>query len=419
MMGSAEVPNEDRAQRALLATIRHELRTPINAIIGYSEMLLEDAEEVGAGDGIAADLRKIHTAGGQLLSTVNDILDPEKIEAGGVDLEACGATLRHELRTPVTAIIGYSEMLLEDAESDGWEAAAPDLEKIHAASERFLTMIDDIVMFGASEGDAILPVGEGHAATTLAAETLRSIPAVGVALIGHTLHPRHPILVVDDNAINREMLARRLERQGYSVAVAENGRQALEMARAEPYDLMLLDMMMPEMNGFQVLQIWMADPVLSDVPVIVVSALDEIESVARCVELGATDYLAKPFNPVLLRARVEACLEKKWLRDQEVEYLHDVSLLTAAAVALEASNFDPQSLTSVAAREDRLGHLARVFQRMAREVATREERLKQQVIDLRIEIDHAKKARSVAEIADTEYFRHLQQRAARLRARPQ
>jgi adenylate cyclase len=126
------------------------------------------------------------------------------------------------------------------------------------------------------------------------------------------------VLVVDDNEMNRDMLCSLLEADGHKTAVAENGRFGLELIKANPYDLVLLDVMMPEMNGYQVLEQMKSIPSLRDIPVIVLSALDEIGSVVRCIELGAEDYLPKPFDPVLLRARIGACLEKKRLRDQEM-----------------------------------------------------------------------------------------------------
>jgi two-component system cell cycle response regulator len=229
-----------------------------------------------------------------------------------------------------------------------------------------------------------------------------------------------PILVVDDNRLNRLMLARRLEQQGHTVGLAENGRQALDALRAQSFDLVLLDIVMPEMDGYQVLERMKSDSQLRDVPVVVISAVDEMESVVRCIEMGAEDYLPKPFDPVLLRARINAGLEKKRLRDQEVEYLRNVALLTDAAAAVEAEAFDPDSLSleEVAARTDELGQLARVFQHMAREVYSREQRLKQQVRNLRIELDEAKKERQVAEITETEYFRQLQSRVRDLRKPP-
>jgi len=127
------------------------------------------------------------------------------------------------------------------------------------------------------------------------------------------------LLVVDDNKVNRLLLARTLELQGHSVALAENGRVALEMLRREPFDLLLLDIEMPEMDGIQVLEELKGDRQLRDLPVIVTSAIEGLDNVVRCIELGAEDYLHKPVNPVLLKARIGASLEKKRLRDQQKE----------------------------------------------------------------------------------------------------
>jgi adenylate cyclase len=128
------------------------------------------------------------------------------------------------------------------------------------------------------------------------------------------------LLVVDDNKVNRILLARSLEQYGHKVETAENGKQALEKLRADSedsFDLVLLDIEMPEMNGYQVLESCLRDPELRDIPIIMTSSLDEIDSVVKCVELGAEDYLNKPVNPILLRARVNASLEKKRLRDEQ------------------------------------------------------------------------------------------------------
>jgi adenylate cyclase len=124
------------------------------------------------------------------------------------------------------------------------------------------------------------------------------------------------LLVVDDNKVNRLLLTRALDLQGHSVASAENGRIGLEMLRRDAFDLMLLDIEMPEMDGFQVMEELHRDPQLRDLPVIVTSSLEGIDSIVRCIKLGAVDYLSKPVNPVLLKARIDASLEKKRLRDQ-------------------------------------------------------------------------------------------------------
>ena len=129
------------------------------------------------------------------------------------------------------------------------------------------------------------------------------------------------ILIADDNRVNRLLLARGLEQEGHTVAFAEHGAEALDLLRQQPFDLMLLDVLMPELDGYEVLAKLKDDPHLRDIPVIVTSALDEIDSVVRCLEMGAEDYLTKPVNAVLLNARIGASLEKKRLRDQQRELI--------------------------------------------------------------------------------------------------
>jgi CheY-like chemotaxis protein len=404
--------SDDRTRRVLLANVRHELRTPLNAVIGYSEMLLEDFEDQGS-ESLRSDLEKIHSAGGQLLALVNDALDPAKVEAGDPDLD-----LRHDLRTPINSIIGYSEMLQEEAEALNRTDIIPDLQKIRSAAERFLFLIDDVVDFSRIEAGEMAPHLQASDTAAIIQGAMTAASSLEEDTVEEVRTDRGRLLIVDDNEINRDVLARRLGRQGYTTAAAENGRKALEMVQTQNFDLLLLDIMMPELNGYQVLRHLKADSHLRDIPVIMISALDDMDSIVRCIKLGAEDYLPKPFDPVLLRARIGASLEKKRLRDQEIEYLHNVDHVIAAAAAVEAGEFDPETLARVATRRDELGRLARVFQRMAREVYAREQRLKQEVQQLRIEIDEARTARQVAEITETDYFQDLQRKADQLRIRP-
>jgi two-component system cell cycle response regulator len=226
------------------------------------------------------------------------------------------------------------------------------------------------------------------------------------------------ILVVDDSPVNRMLLARTLGDQGHLVTTAEDGRQALELltgdARAA-FDVVLLDIVMPEVDGYAVLAGIKGDDALRHIPVIMITAVDELDSVVRCIEAGATDYLPKPFSAAVLEARINASLAEKRLRDLELEYLEQVGRVTDAAAAVEEGRFDLDQLDEPARRSDALGQLARVFQRMAREVRAREERLQQQVTELRIEIDVARQAAKVAEVTETEYFKELRAQAADLR----
>ena len=223
------------------------------------------------------------------------------------------------------------------------------------------------------------------------------------------------VLVADDDAVNRLLLARGLERDGHRVRAVADGLEALEALRDGLFDCVLLDVLMPGMDGYQVLECLRIEPRFRHIPVIMISALEDIGSVVRCIEMGADDYLPKPFDPVLLRARINAGLARKRLHDLEQEYLEQVGRVVAAAADVEAGRFESRELDSVAGRGDALGQLARVFQRMAIEVLARERLLKQEVRQLRIEIDQARAARQVAEITQTEYFQDLQAKAATLR----
>jgi sigma-B regulation protein RsbU (phosphoserine phosphatase) len=136
---------------------------------------------------------------------------------------------------------------------------------------------------------------------------------------------QYALLVVDDNEDNRYTLTQRLKRQGYTnLTTAKEGQEALDLLRCRHFDLVLLDIMMPALNGYEVLEQLKADATLRHIPVIMISAVDELESVIRCIELGAEDYLPKPFNPTLLKARIGACLEKKRLRDEGMRYLAQI-----------------------------------------------------------------------------------------------
>lgn len=306
--------------------------------------------------------------------------------------------LRHDLKTPLNAILGYSEMLIDEVPQPFVGA----LERIRAAGHRLLGMIEDAF----ADGEPTRP--------TVSAPT----PFPGTAPVESTrTGPSGRILAVDDVEENRDVLKRHLERQGHSVWLAENGRRALEVLDTEDVEVVLLDIMMPEMDGYQTLEAIRRHPRHSETPVLMISAVDEVESVVRCIERGAEDYLPKPFNPVLLRARITTCLHKKRTRDTERAFLAAVQQVTHAAAAIEAGSFDAVDLGEIQLRTDELGAMARMFGSMAREVREREARLQRQVEALRVEVDDAKKSQQVAEITETDYFRQLQEKARAFRDR--
>ncbi len=261
--------------------LRHELLNQVNHIVGYAELLLEEGGDPRLGDIVAA--------GKQVMSVVQRILGGDA--AGGFD----ETELRAALQGPLDDVL----RLAGGIDTGGDPDAERFIGQIAVAARRTTELIGKRTARAPEESQ----VG--------------GVPASG--------GERGVVLVVDDDEANREVLTRRLGRLGYAVRQAENGRVALEVMGREPIDLVLLDLNMPELDGYQVLEARHDDPRLREIPTIMISASADTESVVRCIQMGADDHLGKPFDPVLLEARVGACLEKKRLRDQERELLDTVS----------------------------------------------------------------------------------------------
>ena len=303
-----------------LTQLRHALRTPLNQIIGYSEMLMESIEE-GEAERLLNDLKKIHTAGGQLLALFNDALAPWKIETGKIDL----LSMRRDMIGPLNTIIGNSLLCQETAVALGKPDLVSDFKRINQASYNLHHLFESEdfgqkIGAGGESGaaDVSAPVASSMAGQP--AKTVSPAESPGKTAVQYS----GDLLVVDDDAMNREMMARRLQRSGFNVTTAENGRVALEHLRQRSFDLVLLDIIMPVLNGFHTLEFIKADPKIKHLPIIMLTALDDVESTVRCIEAGAEDYVPKPFNTVILHARINASLEKKRLRDQEQAYLAEL-----------------------------------------------------------------------------------------------
>ena len=269
-----------------------------------------------------------------MLELVDRLLDVDGVggRRSGADLSELQAKLRHDLRNPLNAIKGYAELLLEEIDEVGAAATRPDLEALLGEADSLLSRIDVIIDFSGSNVDAALNEQERGAVTSMIANLVRTVRPIEESRVPPLETGR--ILVVDDNASNRDLLFRRLSHDGHQVARASSGRRALEILEVEDFDLILLDLLMPDLNGFEVLERLKADERLHDIPVIMISGLQETDSAIRCIEAGAEDYLPKPFNPVLLRARISASLERKRWRDREHRYLERIELEKAKHEAL-------------------------------------------------------------------------------------
>jgi class 3 adenylate cyclase len=354
--GSGPLGERNNISRNLeLVDMGHDLLTPSSTIIAYTEMLLEYAEKEDSFDEFIPDLNKMLTAGEQLSTLITQLFSKDTSRHGEIDFEALTSTIRHDLRTPINAIIGYGEMLLEDIEEDVHPEASVDLKKILTSARRLLTLIGDLSYFSKNAKKSESPPPKKpepapkptrlnetpsrvRAKPSLSPSVVK-LPELKSSLLASSDNPYDmmvteidldnkpaSLLVVDDKESNRDLLSRRLNRQGFQVHAAEQGHQALQMIRSQDFDLVLLDIIMPEMNGYEVLAEIKADPEISHIPVIMISALDEIDSVVRCIEMGAEDYLQKPFNQVILNAKISASLERKRLRDRERAFLERLQI---------------------------------------------------------------------------------------------
>ena len=316
--------SSDRLEHALAALLRQELNAPIVAMTGFLDIMIQDARRFHLDEAIS-DLDRMRTASVDLATLVSRFIDtPDVIPDEQQAVEAYRRRLRHDLRTPLNTIKGYGEMLLKDMQDRGHKQLLNDLKKVQVASDELRVQIDAIV--------------DRAGQSSMEPRPTQTKP---IGLIGDLLNRTAPIdlerervrrgqssriLIVDDTAANRDLLTPHLLRDGHEVETAEDAASALERLIHVSFDLILLDLIMPGMDGFELLCRLKSSLHTRHIPVIMITALDEAESAIRCIEGGAEDYLPKPFNTVLLRARIDACLEKKWLRDREQSHFEELRI---------------------------------------------------------------------------------------------
>ena len=306
---------DKRTKEAYLGKARHNLKNPINAILGYSEMLIEDCEDEGIHKPLA-DLNKLFNAGREVLSVIENNFDERALEKPQSSIITLAKETEILIREPLNTIIGYSELLLEDNESIDIENFKSDIKRISDSGRLLETELDNIIRFNTKEDLDILKGNRSNKAQSMVQDVMDSIQPIDQKndkpqLIGK-------LLVVDDNKNNTELLKKRLLKQGHNVITANNGREAVASLIAHlDTDVILLDIVMPEMNGYEVLKFIKNDKRFYELPVIMISSMDDTDSIYRCIEAGADDYITKPFEKSILDARIESCMEKKKLRDKE------------------------------------------------------------------------------------------------------
>ncbi|AFY61741.1 SpoIIE family protein phosphatase [Synechococcus sp. PCC 6312] len=311
----------------VLSLLRHELRTPVNGILGYSEIILDDLEGdefLSSNQTVINALSSLQICGQKILTSVNNhlVLSTELVNNFESDFITVINLLTHD-------IVPIIDNIFEDCETlhheEQLKASGTDIDKIESSTKNLKKIINLISQIKIASAEDILCIfrGESNRIENVQDKNPHD------RLKSDSEQKFGVILVVDDVENNRVLFSRQLQRQGYEVDTAVDGYQALEKLSHRAYDLILLDYMMPELNGFQVLSRLKSDQKLRHIPVIMISANDEIDQVIRCIEIGAEDYLPKPLNSTLLRARITSTLDKKQLRDREQDYLRQVESLSA------------------------------------------------------------------------------------------
>jgi len=305
---------QSRQANARLDLLRQDLLAPILSIEGHAELLKEQIKDPDC----LADLQKIETAASMTRTLVAEMLVAETNQREADERDKQRSDFKHDLRNSVGAISGYSEIILEELEDldQLGEDARTYLEHQLAESNTLLQMLDTLFQSEREFGENS-ESGLDVDISSVFDSFDRSDREISETISGN-------ILVVDDNDSNRNLLAHQLRRQGHRITTAPSGRQALELIRETRPDLILLDLFMPDMNGFDVLREMNKDEHLRAVPVIIITGLNDKNAAVKCIEAGAFDLLIKPVNSSLLGARVAACLERKSWHDKEQAYQQEL-----------------------------------------------------------------------------------------------
>jgi adenylate cyclase len=291
-----------------LSELHHHIRTALHHIVGYTEILLEDGEARNYSRMLPI-LRQAHVEAKSTQTAVDTLLSVPRVAA-----ELRFRELRDRLREAGDKMIMWGEEMEELAGLEENKSLVADISRFLAAAHGLIEAAD---LINASQNPTVADIDVVPKATSLILAEAAAPDPAGLGQKSQGSGGKGLLLVVDDNEANRDILLRRLKLEGYGVLIAESGHQALEMVREKNPDLVLLDVMMPGLDGFAVLRELKEDPRSRHIPVIMISSVSEIQSVVRCIEMGAEDYVSKPFDPILLRARVGALLERKRMRDEE------------------------------------------------------------------------------------------------------
>lgn len=319
--------NQDKpskgAEQILLAQIKQEFTAPADAIEQYIDLVSQYIEENNIA--VEDEIEQIKTGQQKLLSQYEEAFrENTKSDSQKNKTAQEYSELRHNLRTPLNAIIGYSEILMEDFEDDLSESCINDLNNILSHSRDTEKAIEKFVDF--IKGDLKPEPSDnlGQSNVKNAESLFKSLGDLDYSLEIDDNLKDADILIVDDNVTNCEVLQRRLSQHGLQCRVVYDGTNALKEVERKTPDLILLDVILPDINGLELLKEFRSKHTDDELPIIMVSAFNDVDSTAKCIKLGATDYLPKPLNGTILMAKAVASLEAKYFREANRKLLEEL-----------------------------------------------------------------------------------------------
>ena len=314
------------SNKTYISRLRHDLRNPINAIIGYSELTIEDIEDSYPNlNKLIPSLKIVKNDGKNILSIVNDILyNAERSitsKTKKIDLYKYSKSIQNSINSYVDNINLEIKKNIKAIDKNINEDFVDDFNKIQKALETITTILNQMETVNDSEDEIV----------NYRKKDIKLLENIMMTsdLIDYNLNSSNligNILIVDDSSVNLDLFKKQIQHFGHNVKTAEDGYIALKLIKENTFDLILLDLIMPRINGYQVLERLKSNQKTSNIPIIIISALDNLDNIVKCIELGAEDFIAKPFNTILLKTRINHVLEKKQLFDKQDQLLNTIKV---------------------------------------------------------------------------------------------
>ena len=320
-----ETASEHQYHQIILKNIKHDLINPINAMIGYSELILDTLDEVG-GRALKRDIQSIYHSSTAILAIIQELFSDKTKTSNDIGSVILNEDLHYSIRTPLSNIVGLSELILEDTVTVtdlDLQDIQDSVSKINQAGKRLLRLINDLSKYSDLSNSDLME--SYYTDLYLKESSIRNFQFNTEVKIPDKIGT---ILIVDDESANLDIIDKILQQSNHKTFTAESGEEALKILKKESakIDLILLDLIMPEVNGMDLLKTLKDDNNTYHIPVIMLSALDEIDTIVECISMGADDFLIKPVNRILLHARLNNALEKKYFHDKEIKYQKQIKI---------------------------------------------------------------------------------------------